>query len=313
MEQKQSKNQTNTSSSAFPPFDNRLSPDEQVVQSFVNIIQSKLDSKELSSSTLYEKEKNMLKKCVLYPGVLIGSVVGVVSFITLRRAPLYIVHSLQRRHYAVSTNHTSTNASTNSSTNARTTHTNHNNTTSTQSSKLQLFQEGPILTLVGGIMDLMVASMMGTVAWMISINKQHTLQTCASLPLKSGTSQITNVLCPQFVSLYRTIDESFWRTYTDDSVQSIRQFCINCDIRKRYERRIMMEMGFSKRDIDKGIVQVELQNDIDASQQYQQYQQQYRDIVVSPTTGGSDDWSVQDYDNDNDDDIDMEDDDDAGF
>lgn len=225
MEQRQSKNQTETSSSAFPPFDNRLSPDEQVVQSFVNIIQSKLDSKELSSSTLYEKEKNLLKKCVLYPGVLIGSVVGVVSFITLRRAPLFIVHSLQRRHTNASTNasnstsiststsirsNTNTNANANTNTSTNTTHSkntnNTNNAKTTQPSKLQLFQEGPILTLVGGIMDLTVASMMGTVAWMISINKQHTMQTCASLPLKSGTSQITNVLCPQFTTpLWKTM------------------------------------------------------------------------------------------------------------
>lgn len=278
--------------SAFPPFDNRLSPDEKVVQSFVHIVQSKLDSKELSSSTLYDKEKRMLKNCVLFPGVMIGSLVGLVSFITLRKAPLQIVHSLQKRHFHTARSSKLRNAKASLKTNS----TMNTNTMDSAHPQLKLFQEGPILTVLGGTIDLIVASMLGTVAWMISINKQHTLQTCASLPLKSGTSQISKVLCPDFVSLYKTIDESFWKTYTDDSVQSIRQFCINCETRRMYEQRLMMEMGFSRRDIDKGNIQVEIQNDID---EQPGDNDMYGEIRTSSSlfhSDDKDDWTNQDDD-----------------
>jgi hypothetical protein len=296
--------------SAFPPFDNRLSPDEKVVQSFVHIVQSKLDSKELSSSTLYDKEKRMLKNCVLFPGVIIGSLVGLVSFITLRKAPLQIVHSLQKRHFHTANNklrNTKASLKSKSTTNNTTTYT---TTTDTAHPKLELFQEGPILTVFGGTVDLIVASMLGTVAWMISINKQHTLQTCASLPLKSGTSQISKILCPDFVSLYKTIDESFWKTYTDDSVQAIRQFCINCETRRMYEQRLMIEMGFSRRDIDKGNVQVEIQNDIDEQPHFFLYRGDNNDMHGEIRKSSSlfhaddkDDWTNQDDDDDKDDDL----------
>jgi len=287
----------NNNSSAFPPFDNRLSPDERVVQSFVNIIQSKLDSKELSSSTLYEKEKRMLTNCVLYPGAVIGTVVGVVSFITLRKAPLQIVHYLQKRHFHAQRKATKP---------MTTTPTNNASTTPTNTTTaLKLFQEGPILTVLGGTVDFMVATMLGTVTWMISINKQQTLQTCASLPLKSGTSQISKVLCPEFISLYNTIEESFWKTYRDDSVQSIRQFCINCETRRMYEQRIMMEMGFSRRDIEKGNIKVEIQNDIDPQHYYPSSSDQSDHNYMEHHHPHLGDWSSRDNDDDDDDDDDF--------
>lgn len=238
-------------SSAFPPFDHSLSEDEQVVQQFVQIVQSKLDSQDLHHSRLHKKEKKLLKDCVYQPGAYVGAIVGLVSFVTLRKAPVKMMHHLQLKHFRK-------NAAANNTKN-------HGSSSTNKDPHITppLFQEGPLLVMIGGTVDFIVASMMGTVAWMTCINKKHTLQACATLPLLSGTSHISKTLCPEFVPLYKSIDSDFWKTYTDDAVQAIRQFSKNCETRRLYEESLMMEMGFNRRDINMGKVHVDIREDID--------------------------------------------------
>lgn len=213
--------------SRFPPFDNSLSEDEQVVKKFVDNIQDKLDHGILKPPI--GKERAVLETAILYPGAVIGSIVTAAAFVILRKGPIYIVN----RHLAKQFH-------------------NMNNTKSipNTTAKFEPFQEGPVLKGVGSLFDAFFASMLGLTAWAVSINKQKFLMNAADIPLSEGHSDISDTLCDDFISIYSGIRPQFWKQHSDDTLMAIQTFVQNCEKRQLYQKKLKREMGMGSDDIE---------------------------------------------------------------
>ena len=85
--------------SRFPPFNNALSEDEIVQKKFIDNLVYKIDNKILTSPN--QKEREIIRDFVFYPGFFVGCVVAAGSFSFLRRAPIYIMDkmAMHRYHY----------------------------------------------------------------------------------------------------------------------------------------------------------------------------------------------------------------------
>ncbi|GFH50838.1 hypothetical protein CTEN210_07314 [Chaetoceros tenuissimus] len=197
--------------SRLPPFDNSLSEDEKIVQSFLTIIQTKLDYKILKSPT--KNERKVLEDAILYPGIIIGSLFGIGTFIGLRKAPQLVLNYMNKSRFP--------------------------------NKPPPQYQEGLFVKVAGTILDGAMASLVGLTAWTVSLDKQKVLDSAANIPLMAGNSEISNVLCDDFVKMYSSTSPRFWKTNTDDTVVAIQKFVHNCQKREMYERQIKQELGLS--------------------------------------------------------------------
>ena len=82
--------------SRFPPFNNALSEDEEVVKKFADTLQSKLDHKMISPTP---NERAVIRKVVFLPGFIYGSLATAATFVFLRRAPIHVVNKLAMKRY----------------------------------------------------------------------------------------------------------------------------------------------------------------------------------------------------------------------
>jgi len=213
---------SNDTFSRFPPFNNALSEDEEVVKKFVNTIQAKIDNGILTS--LNEIEKKMLTNAIFYPGVFLGSFVGLASFFTLRRAPLFVLNKMLARQHANSPIKINKN----------------------RPPSFTPYQEGTTVRTIGTVFDATVSFACGIITWALAIDKKKTLPAAADIPLVEGQSKISDALCGDFIHLYRnTIPPKFWTEYSDDTLTTITRFVTNCEKRYLYERRLRREMGLS--------------------------------------------------------------------
>lgn len=208
----------------FPPSNNALLQNEEVFKKFVDAIQSKVASKILTSPS--KNEKKMLTDAIFYPGVYVGSLVGLASFIALRKAPLFILNQINARNYAASLGKTHAKA--------------------LQPSPPKLYKEGPAVRLIGTIFDSALAFVFGGISWALAIDKKKVFAAAADIPLVEGKSEISDKLCSDFIHIYHeTIPSKFWTENSDDSLTTITNFVKNCEKRHLYERRLRREMGLS--------------------------------------------------------------------
>lgn len=198
------------SSRRIPPFDNALSQDEKVVQSFLSIIQSKLDNKLLKPK---DKEREILRDAVLFPGAAIGTCVTLATFVGLRKGPRHVMKFMAKKNMI--------------------------------GKPIPEYHEGPILKTVGSIFDAAFASLTGLATWILFVNKKKCLDIAADIPLMEGHSHISEMLCDDFMALHGTIDPKFWKTHTDDTVVAIHQFVGNCEKRRLYQKQLKRYMGLS--------------------------------------------------------------------
>jgi len=203
-------------SSRVPPFDNDLSEDEKIVQSFLSIVQSKLDQSILKPPT--GKERELLHNAVMYPGAIIASLVTVGTFVGLRRAPRTLLNYIAKKQFP--------------------------------DKPPPEYNEGPAFQVVGTLFDATFASLLGLTTWMVCTDKKKVLMTAADIPLMEGQSDISNILCDDFMHLYGTTSKQFWKTHTDDSVVAIHRFVQNCEKRQFYQKKLKREMGFSHEEME---------------------------------------------------------------
>lgn len=203
-------------SSRIPPFDNALSEDEKIVESFLSIVQSKLDNKILKPPR--GKERKLLQDAVLYPGFVIGTLVTVGAFVVMRRAPKVVINYFAKKQFP--------------------------------DKPPPEFKEGPAMQVVGSLFDATFASLLGLTVGTVCTNKQKFLMTVADIPLVEGQSDISNILCNDFIKLYGTTNKQFWKTHTDDSIVAIQRFVQNCEKRQFYERKLKREMGLSHEEME---------------------------------------------------------------
>ncbi len=82
--------------SRFPPFNNALSEDEEVVKKFADTLQNKLDHGVISPTP---NERVVIRNIVFIPGFIFGSLATVGTFVFLRRAPIYITNKMAMKRY----------------------------------------------------------------------------------------------------------------------------------------------------------------------------------------------------------------------
>jgi hypothetical protein len=211
-------------SSRIPPFDNAQSEDEKIVESFLSIIQSKLDNKILKPPI--GRERKILKDAIFYPGAIIGTLVTIGTFVGMRRAPKAVINYFAKKEFP-------------------------------DKAPLE-FKEGRAAQVVGSLLDATFASLLGLTAGTVCTNKQKVLMTAADIPLIEGHSDISNVLCDDFMKLYGTTNKQFWKNHTDDSLVAIQRFVQNCEKRQLYQRKLKREMGLSHEEMES--IDVDLPN-----------------------------------------------------
>lgn len=213
------------SSRRIPPFDNALSEDEKVVQSFFSILQSKIDSKILKPQG---KEREILSNAVLFPGALIGTFVTAATFVGLRKGPRHVMNYIAKKNMI--------------------------------GKPIPEYHEGPVLKVVGSIVDAAFASITGFATWLLFVNKKKFLETAADIPLMEGHSHISETLCDDFMALHGTIDSNFWKMHTDDTVVAINAFVRNCEKRRMYQKKLKREMGLNYEEMK--IIDIDLPNKV---------------------------------------------------
>ncbi len=206
--------------SKLPPFDNSLSEDEKVVQSFAECLQEKIEGKVFSPQT---KEGKIAKDAILYPGAYIGAVSAIASFAVLRRVPVYIANRIGARQHMKNPNATG---------------------------KAPVYEESPLAKIVGGTFDAAMAGLIGFTTWTVCLDKKKALMSMADIPLIEGKSDISDKLCGDFIRIYRDIRPNFWNEHPDDTIVAIKRFVNNCEKRQAYERRLRRETGFGFQEED---------------------------------------------------------------
>ncbi len=98
--QPQHTNPPNTAKrSRIPSFTNTLSEDETVVKKFIDIIQYKVDNRLIQSPT--NKEREIIRNAVFFPGFFVGCVVGLGSFVAMRRLPMYVLNRMEKHRWEI--------------------------------------------------------------------------------------------------------------------------------------------------------------------------------------------------------------------
>jgi hypothetical protein len=215
MEESKSKRPDVKSSLRLPPFDHSLSEDEEVVLKFIELIQAKFDKGLLS---IQGKEKTMLANAITYPGLYIGSITSMATFVFLRKAPLHIMN-----RYIIPAYNTSSFSV-------------KPNNTAAQPTK---FAEPWLLRPVTILIDAALSTMAGLTAWISFTDKQRLYDTMAEIPLLQGRSHLSDALCDDFIHLYHhDIPPSFWTDNEDDILTTITRVVQNCEKRRAFEKKI---------------------------------------------------------------------------
>jgi len=207
---------SSSSSIRLPPFDHSLSEDEKVVHGFLEIIQTKVEQGILTF--LEPLEKKMILQPILYPAFYIGSLTSITTFIFLRKAPLYIMNQYIIPYYyhpssifAQVANH----------------------------KRRSPFKESTVLKPFSILLDTIMSTLLGISVGIWFVDKAKIYQTIEDIPLIAGKSQLSNALCTDFISYYKTIPKSFWVQNEDDILTTITHVIENCKKRQAYEKQLL--------------------------------------------------------------------------
>mmetsp|Transcript_18601 Transcript_18601/g.53635 ORF Transcript_18601/g.53635 Transcript_18601/m.53635 type:complete len:237 (+) Transcript_18601:143-853(+) len=181
-----------------------------VVKSFVDLITKKIDEKQLH--TPVGKEREVLGRPIINPGIYFGVAAGVIQFAFLRKAPIYMVRRLQQQQGFAPT-----------------------------------FQESPLMRSVSVVFDGVLSMATTCAVWAFMVDEQKVYEAAASIPLLEGRSEISDVLCDDFIAQHKNVSSSFWEANgrDDKSVASLFTFIENCQKRRAHERSIRSEQGIS--------------------------------------------------------------------
>lgn len=188
----------------------KLSEDERVCKSFIELVQEKFDNG-LLSVPKGSPERKLLDNVVIYPGFYAGAFVGMAQFIIMRRAPIYLMN----RHLAKQKQK--------------------------QAQQAVPFREGSWSRPWTLALDASFSIATGLFVWMLALDKKKMFQTTADIPLMEGQSNVSDALCSDFIQHYHTIRPEFWVEYKDDSLTSLQDFVKNCQKRQAYEKKIRKE------------------------------------------------------------------------
>ena len=213
-----------TSQIRLPPFDHSLSEDEKVVHKFLETIQTKMDQGLFG--TLQENEKALLLQPIMYPGIYIGSLTAVASFVFLRKTPLHIIN----RYFIPYYNHPSSIFV----------------KVKYPSEMPSSFTEPKLLQPFTLMIDALLSSIVGLTTWITFTDKQKIYDAMTEIPLLQGRSTLSDVLCDDFIHLYhREIPKSFWQEYEDDILTTISRIVQNCEKRRAFEHKIRQGQDIS--------------------------------------------------------------------
>lgn len=190
-----------------------------------------------------------------------GILASVASFVILRRGPKYIGRWMQQRQRRY--NHHSTNTSSSSSYElsdpTKFVHTNNrSNNPFTKAANPDVVpprsKRGFIGRSIWFVFDSVLSLMVGANISMIYTDKTAIRQQIVDLPLVSGRSLVADSLCDELVNelrqvqneqdaTFRRLQNQTERTPASYYMDSIIQFCQNCERRRYFERRIRDETG----------------------------------------------------------------------
>uniref|UniRef100_A0A7S2H4W5 Uncharacterized protein n=1 Tax=Helicotheca tamesis TaxID=374047 RepID=A0A7S2H4W5_9STRA len=207
-----------------------------VTKSYLDIIQRNLN---LQTTLQPGKERDRLIT-VLSPAAANGALVGVIQFILLRRLPILWMNRTLRQKYPKGV---PKDYNWNQNPQVRKPLDNNPNAPPTFQPTFHY-----ITTPLSILFDVTLSTVTASAVALGLVNQKEFLNVASSLPLKGGTSPISNVLCDDFVDMQRQLAEEskiaqqFWKENKDDDVMtSINVFVQNCKRRRIYEDRLRHE------------------------------------------------------------------------
>jgi hypothetical protein len=205
-------------------------------------MQIKADKGEFSRIRKEPEDRRALH-AVIRPGMIIGWMTTIVTFVGLRRIPKYLMNrSLSSResflhgrkgnpYYDLVRDkkqrpwlpHVKTHRDGSTS-----------------------FYEGWLLSPILIAVDAILACGMGLVACVVSTPKRKLFETTADIPLVSGRSAVSDTLCTDFIENYQRLPADLWtpkKLKGDDVSTNLKRFIENCARRQAMEKQLRLESG----------------------------------------------------------------------
>ena len=229
----------------FAPPRNNLGYDELLAKTFIDIMQIKYDRGEFERIQREPQDREGLAQ-VMRPGLIMGGISAIGSFIILRRVPKYSMRrSLEKRESFV--------------------HGRDGNPfydtvrrqgpwfpyVKTRRDGTIRFHEGRIIGPFLTAIDAVLACMMGGVVWVVTTPKVKMFEAVADIPLVPGRSAVSDTLCSDFIENYKRIPKDLWAPETiqrDDVTKNIKRFVENCQRRQEMERLLRQNAGLDEND-----------------------------------------------------------------
>jgi len=165
-------------------------------------------------------------------GMLYGLALGFGTFAFLRAGPRLLQRFLQRRQYTSSGGYKFSKVT---------------NTHPTAGMSNPPSQQGFFLRTIKLTLDFFVSSSIAMFGSVYFVDRKKLMSEVADIPLVEGRSMISELLCNDFIDLYRSIPKNNWDKYhgNSDSLDIISTFVTNCLKRQFCEEQILQQrQGF---------------------------------------------------------------------
>jgi hypothetical protein len=229
----------------FTPPRNNLSDDELLAKTFIDLMQLKFDRGEFERIRREQHDRKGVHK-VMRPGMIMGGISAVVTFVALRRLPKRFMNNslakpesfwhgrdgnpfyqIVRKQGPWWPN----------------VKTNRDGTTT--------FREGWFLSPLFIAVDAVAACAMGCVVTVVATPKIKLFEAAADIPLTHGRSAISDTLCSDFIVNYKRLPKELWtpkKLKRDDVTTNIKRFVENCQRRQQMEKQLRSNAALSENE-----------------------------------------------------------------
>jgi len=186
---------------------------------------------EIYKSPAYSAEKEILAK-MNNNGVMKGLAVGIGTFAFLRAGPGALRRYFQRKQFSKSSSgYKFDNLNTSQ------------NMTGSRVNNPDIGGRRPgfIFRSIRFSLDCFISLSMATYGSMYFVDRRRMMDAAGSIPLVEGRSMVSDELCDDFTSLYRSVPQKTWEKYDGKSLQldTISNFVKNCIKRKVIETQML--------------------------------------------------------------------------
>ena len=243
---------SNTSSSDEPtrvrihaliPPRNNLSDDELLAKTFIDIMQIKADSGELSRIYREPQDRRGVLN-VMKPGLMFGGMTAIGTFIALRRLPKHLIkRSLEKRQSFVHgrDGHPLFDAVRKQGPWLPHVKTRRDGSIS--------YHEGWFLAPCLITIDAILACAMGFLVSLVSTSNAKLFEAIADIPLVPGRSAVSDALCTDFIANYKRLPKELWtpnKIQFDNVTKNLKRFVENCQRRQGIERQLRYDANLDE-------------------------------------------------------------------